>query len=271
MQYILQERSYAPNLSNRMHLRSRPAALHARDLNCLKMIHDAIEFVMESAISGAVKPKRARKVYLKLVALRRTLLLPRTIFCRVNRIVKNDTIATFEGGDDDIYSKFRVNRYELQQLFDSLHAPLQLRIIGDHAGSFSSEFGWLAWLRYNVSNCKLMDLQDEFNMEYSRLKKIIRAFETWLFRQHSFRVTDAWHFWAPYVEAINTHLRGMNPPPPPGYEQLWAVGIDACLVAQFCSIANLNLLSNKLRRYPSPNLATCCTLELWQMAALKWS
>jgi hypothetical protein len=157
MQYILQERSYAPNVANRMHRRSRPAALHARDFNFLKMIHDAIEYVMESAVSGLAKPKRARKAYLKLVMLRSTLLLPRTIFCVVHRILKNATIATFEGGDDCIYSKFRVNRCELQQLFDSLHAPLQLYIIGEHAGPFSSEFGWLAWLRWNVSNCTLYE------------------------------------------------------------------------------------------------------------------
>jgi hypothetical protein len=81
-----------------------------------------------------------------------------------------------------------------------------------------------------------MNLQDEFNMEYSRLRKIIKAFETWLFQQHSFRVTNAWHYWAPYVEAINTHIRDMDPPPPPGYERLWAVGIDACLVAQFLQL-----------------------------------
>jgi len=236
MQYILEERAYAPDATNRMHIRSRPAALHARDLNVLKMIHDAMEFVMESTVSGVAKPKRARKAYMKLVVLRQTLLLPRTIYCEVYRIIKNATIATFEGGDDDIYSRFRCNRYELQLLFDSLLAPPLLRISGNHAGPFPSEFGWLAWLRYNISDCNLMDLQRDFNMEYSRLGKIVKAFESWLFRQHSFRVTNAWHFWAPQVEAFNTHLRDMDPPPPPGYEQLWAIGIDACLVAQFVSL-----------------------------------
>lgn len=44
------------------------------------------------------------------------------------------------------------------------------------------------------------------------------------------RVTDAWHHWASQVQEFNRAIRARDPTAPPGYEQLWAVGIDACVV-----------------------------------------
>jgi hypothetical protein len=228
---FLQARTYAPSAANRMHLRSRPAALSAKDFICLKTIHDAIEGVMKSCVAGIVTARNARYAIMKLALLRKRALLPQTIFCVVHRAPKNFSIATLEGGDDDIYGTYKVNRDQLQMLFDSLHAPPMLRLQGQHAGEVASEFGFILWLHYHGKGCTIASMQTEFGMEYSRLLKFIHAFEIYLFDEHSFRVTDSWHFWAPHVEEFNRHLRNMNPPP--GYEQMWAVGIDASLVRDY--------------------------------------
>ena len=225
---LIQPRTYAPSAANRMHLRSRPSALCAKDFICLKTIHDAIGVIMESCVAGSTTAKTARKAIIRFAMLRQRVLLPQTIFCVVHRAPKNNSIATLEGGDDDIYGAYRVNRDQLQMLFDSLHAPFMLRLQGQHAGEVASEFGFILWLHYHGKGCTIASMQTEFGMEYSRLLNFIHAFEIYLFDDHSFRVTDSWHFWAPHVEEFNRHLRNMNPPP--GFEQMWAVGIDACLV-----------------------------------------
>ena len=56
------------------------------------------------------------------------------------------------------------------------------------------------------------------------------------------RVTDAWHYWAPHVEQFNAQIMSRDDPPP-GYEMLWAVGIDACVV---CSVEILLCAINHL-------------------------
>jgi hypothetical protein len=228
MQYF-ETRTYIPAATNRMHLRSRPAALFAKDFICLQTIHNAIEGVMQSCISGITKPKKAQKVIRKLALLRETILLPKSIFCAVHRGIKNNTIATITGGDDDFYNTFRVNRDEMLILFNAMRAPPVLRLQFDHAGVVSSEFAFILFLYYNKGHT-LAGMQEKFGIDYSRISICIHAFEIFLFDAHSFRVTDSWHFWASRVEAFNSALRNKVPPPPAGFEQIWAVGIDACLV-----------------------------------------
>lgn len=43
------------------------------------------------------------------------------------------------------------------------------------------------------------------------------------------RITDAWHYWASHVAQFNAQIMTRDAAPP-GYEMLWAVGIDACVV-----------------------------------------
>jgi len=59
------------------------------------------------------------------------------------------------------------------------------------------------------------------------------------------RVTDAWHYWAPHVAQFNARIlsRDVRDVPPAGYERLWAVGIDACVV---CSVEILLCAINHL-------------------------
>ena len=109
-----------------------------------------------------------------------------------------------------------------------------LQIPYQRAGEAASEFCFILWLYYHGKGASLTDMQSHFGMDYSRIQKCMSAFEIYLFNEHSFRVTDSWHFWAPLVEDFNSHLRNMDPPPPRGYEQIWAVGIDACLVKEIC-------------------------------------
>jgi hypothetical protein len=158
MQYF-QARSYVPRAANRMHVRSRPAAFCA-------------------------------KHFLKLAMLRQSFMLPQTIFCQVNFTLKNATIQSIRGGDDDIYSVYNMNRDQLQTMYDALRAPHFLNLAGEHAGTFPTELGFLAWLHLNGQGCKLQDLQKEFGMEYSRLNRGLRAFETWMFEEHSFRCAE---------------------------------------------------------------------------------
>jgi hypothetical protein len=126
---------------------------------------------------------------------------------------------------------------------------------------FPTELGFLAWLYINGQGCKLQDVQKEFGMEYTRINRGIHAFENWMFTEHSFRcvralsydclitvvhrITDAWHYWAPDVAQFNAQIMARDAPPP-GYEMLWAVGIDACVVFNFlhhsifCSLLTCN-------------------------------
>ena len=186
MQFF-EARTYAPSAANRMHIRSRPAALCAKDFINLSKVHVAMEGVLQAAVIGTMTQKKARKHYLKLGMLRLSLLLPTTIFCEVNMVPRNRTIQTLQGGDDDVKSTYKVNRDQLQLLFDSLRAPLALQLSGQHTGTFSSELGFLAWLFLNGTGCTIMTLQQVFSMEYSRLNRGIHAFEDWLFQEHSFR------------------------------------------------------------------------------------
>ena len=142
---------------------------------------------MLAAVLGTVSPKKSRRIYLRLEILRKNLLLPRIIFCQVHLVPQNATIRTLDGGDDEIYCHYRMNRDQLQMSFDSLHAPPALQLAGQHAGTFPSELGFLAWLYHNTNGCRLMVSQKEFGIEYTRLNRGIRAFETWYFEEHSFR------------------------------------------------------------------------------------
>jgi hypothetical protein len=183
----LEARLYAPDAARRMHVRSRPAAFCAKDYINLAQIHNALEAIIKGAVLGVFKMKYVRKTYLKLGMLRRSMMFPQKIFCLVNMALKNATIATLEGGDDVVYSFYHVNRDQLQTLFDSMRAPPILQLPGQHAGTFPTELGFLAWLRYHGNGCKLMELQQEFGMEYSRLNKGLHAFEDWMFGEHGFR------------------------------------------------------------------------------------
>jgi hypothetical protein len=170
-----------------MHVRSRPAAFSAKDFVNLQQIHNAIKAIMEACVAGSLALKPARKYYLKLAILRQNFMLPQTVYCQVNFTLKNATIRGLQGGDDDIYSVYNMNRDQLQMLYDSLHAPHHLKLAGEHTGMFPTELGFLAWLYLNGQGCKLQDLQKEFGMEYSRINRGVHAFETWMFTEHSFR------------------------------------------------------------------------------------
>ena len=238
-------RSYVGTSANRMHARSRPAAFHAKDFLNLQQIHNAIEAVMEACVAGSLALKPARKYFLKLAALRQNFMLPQAIYVEVKLSLKNATIRGLQGGDDAIYSVHHMNRDQLQIMYNSFNAPPFLQLAGEHTGMFPTELGFLAWLYLNGQGCKLQDVQKEFGMEYSRINRGIHAFETWMFTEHSFRcvsglsydcwftfihrVTDAWHYWAPHVAQFNAQILSRDDPPP-GYEMLWAVGIDACVV-----------------------------------------
>ena len=263
-----EERSYQPTAANRMSRRSRAAALCAKDFICLKRLHDAIEGAIKASVAGVVKQKKARKAYIQLAMLRMSLLLPKTIYCVVHRVPKNNAIVSYEGGDDDFWEIFRVGRANLVAIFDALRAPPMLRLEGDHAGEVSSESAFIIWLYYNKTGATLMQMSPHFNVEYSRLDKFLHAFEIWMFGEHGFRVTDAWHFWAPRVAEFNEHMRRMNPPPPQGYEQLWAVGIDATVVAhRSLLLVFIRHTIHTLRRFLSPSPATCFSPGPWQMVS----
>lgn len=271
---LFEERSYVPNAANRMGRRSRAAALCARDYVCLKRVHDCLDSVVEASCRNLISPKKARKAFLQLAMLRMSLLLPKTIFCVVHRIPKNNTIVSYQGGDDDFWEVFRVSRANLVRIFNALRAPPLLRLEGDHAGQVSSEFAFIVWLYYNKTGATLMAMSIHFNVEYSRLDKFLHALEIWMFEEHGFRVTNAWHFWAPRVAEFNMHLRRMDLPPPAGFEQIWAVGIDATVVrSSFCVALLYCCINSKFthrRRFLSPSPATCCTPGPWPMV-FRWS
>jgi hypothetical protein len=186
MQYF-EARSYVGTSAKRMHVRSRPAAFHAKDFLNLQQIHNAIEAVMDGCVAGTLALKPARKYFVKLAILRQSFLIPQTIYCQVNLTLKNATIRSLEGGDDVVYGVYTMNRDQLQMLYDSLRAPDSLQLAGEHTGMFPTELGFLAWLYLNGQGCKLQDVQKEFGMEYSRINRGIHAFETWMFTEHSFR------------------------------------------------------------------------------------
>jgi hypothetical protein len=205
----LEARVYAPDAANRMHIRSRPAAFYAKDYINLAQIHNTLEALIKGSVIGTFKMKTVRKMYLKLGKLRMSMMLPQTIFCVVNMALKNATIATLEGGDDDVYQCYHVNRDQLQQMFESLRAPAILKLPGQHTGTFPTELGFLAWLRYYGNCCKLTDLQKEFGMEYSRINKCLHAFQQWMYDQHGFRY--ALYFYMSFNDVVTQGHQCMAP------------------------------------------------------------
>jgi hypothetical protein len=105
-----------------------------------------------------------------------------------------------ELGDDDFSSTFGAHRAHIQALFASLGAPELLKIKTQRAGYCTSEFGFLAWLWHSMKDVSFASLQSQFHMEWSRISKCVSTFQAWFFSMHSFRVTNALHFWAPNVE-----------------------------------------------------------------------
>ena len=99
MQFF-QARTYAPSAANRMHLRSRPAALSAKDFICLKTIHDAIEGVMKSCVAGTVTARNARYAIMKLALLRKLALLfcPKPSFALFIELPKTSPSRLWKAG-----------------------------------------------------------------------------------------------------------------------------------------------------------------------------
>jgi hypothetical protein len=62
-------------------------------------------------------------------------------------------------------------------------------------------------------------------------------------------VTDAWHYWAPDVVQFNAQIRARDAPPQ-GFEMLWAVGIDACVVCSVLQYASPLCLFSALKQVP---------------------
>lgn len=210
-------------------IRSRSASLTAHDFYTLAHIDMAIDDIMLScALRGGNAGFEALPCLLALSETRRWLTLPMSIFTAVWRGGKNNSIDTFEGGDDDVRSSFGYNRFQLHRVFNALQAPDLIKIQGKKTGVVTAEFAFLVWLYRMKSRDTLMYMQSKFALEWSRLLKISQAFQSWCFGMHSFRVTNALHFWAPRMRQLNGTFAALRSPPTGTYATAWCC-IDATL------------------------------------------
>jgi hypothetical protein len=152
-----------------------------------------------------------------------------TIFNAVWRGGKNCSIDAFEGGDDDVRASFGYDRYQLHRVFQALGAPELIKLEGINTGRVTSEFAFLVWLYRMKSRDTFAAMQSKFALEWSRLLKITQAFQSWCFVTHSFRVTNALHYWAPQMRQLHGKFAALHSPPTGTYARAWSC-IDATLV-----------------------------------------
>lgn len=198
--FFMLQRTVPRNQTKLMAQRNRAAALNAKDFNMLAQIDATIDRIKMQALTGVTELDVAMLWVEELIAIRLEIVLPMDIYVTVWQSEKNRCIATIELGDDDFASTFRAHRVQLQELFASLNAPELLKIKTQRAGYCTSEFAFIAWLWHSAKDVSFSSLQSEFHMEWSRISKCVSAFQAWFFSMHSFRVTNAFHFWAPNVE-----------------------------------------------------------------------
>jgi hypothetical protein len=197
---ILLQRTVARNQTKMMAQRNRAAALNASDFNMLAQIDSTINRIKMQALAGFMDFGIAKIWVDELISIRLEIVLPMDVFVSVWTAEKNRTIDSIEMGDDEISSTFIAHRAQLKELFASLAAPELLEIKTQRAGYCASEFAFLAWLWHSVHDISFISLQSQFHMEWSRLAKCVSTFQAWFFSTHSFRVTNAFHFWAPNVQ-----------------------------------------------------------------------
>lgn len=204
--FLLLQRTVPRNQTKLTALRNRAAALNAKDFNMLAQIDATIDRIKMQALAGVTDLDVAMLWVDELIAIRLELVLPMEVNVTIWESEKNRTIASIELGDDDFSSKFGAHRAHIQALFASLGAPQLLKIKTQRAGYCTSEFAFIAWLWHSAKDVSFASLQSEFHMEWSRISKCVSTFQAWFFSMHSFRVTNALHFWAPNVERFELFL-----------------------------------------------------------------
>ena len=210
-------------------IRSRSASLTAHDFHTLAHIDFTIDDIMLSCVlRGGGAGFEALPWLISLSETRRWLLLPMTVHNAVWSGGKNASIDTFEGGDDDVRAAFGYDRHQLHRVSQALQMPELIKLQGIKTGWVTSEFAFLVWLYRMKSRDTLILMQSKFAMEWSRLLKIAQAFQSWCFLTHSFRVTNALHFWAPQMRQLNGAFAALRSPPTGTYARAWSC-IDATL------------------------------------------
>lgn len=210
--------------------RHRTASLNAKDFNSLAKIDATFRDLQMQVMAGILKMDVAMELLGQLSLIREHFTMPMEIYVRVWNSTKNRTISTLEYGDDEIFALFRADRAQLQELFGSLRAPALLQLQGSDAGYCDAEFAFVAWLYKSTKTTTYVACQDVFHMEWSRISKCVSSFQAWFCHNHSFRVTNALHFWAPNVSSWNQIFLSWPTALPPGYESTWCPGIDATVM-----------------------------------------
>jgi hypothetical protein len=210
--------------------RHRAASLNAKDFNSLAKIDATFRDLQMQVMAGVLKMDVAMELLGQLSLIRDHFTMPMEIYVRVWNSTKNRSISTLEYGDDEVFTLFRADRAQLQELFESLRAPALLRLQGSDAGYCEAEFAFVAWLHKSTKTTTYVACQEVFHMEWSRISKCVSAFQAWFFAHHSFRVTDALRFWAPNVSSWNRIFLSWPTALPPGYESTWCPGIDATVM-----------------------------------------
>jgi hypothetical protein len=229
MEVELRQRIVKRGTRKQMGIRSRPGALTARDVHTLAQIEETMRKIMLSTLLSGDPTSKAMPSLRKLLLLRTWMLLPMNIYIAVWRGGKNASFAALEGGDDDVYEHYGASRAHLSDLFMSLRAPETIKLLTKGSGSVCAEFAFILWLYRMKHKDSLTKMQLHFNMEWSRLLKCILAFQKWLFENHSFRVTNALHFWAPHIASFNAKFLALQHPPTGVYSRAYGC-VDATLV-----------------------------------------
>jgi hypothetical protein len=229
MEIELRERIVNRRTRKEMGIRSRPGALTARDMHTLAQIEDTMRMIMLSTLLGGGPTSKAIPSLRNLLLTRTWMLLPMTIHTAVWRGGKNDSFASLEGGDDDVYEHYGASRAHLSELFVSLRAPNVIKLLSQESGYVCAEFAFILWIYRMKHKDSLTKMQTTFQMEWSRLSKCILAFQKWLYDNHSFRVTNAIHFWAPHIASFNAKILALEHPPSGIYSRAFGC-IDATLI-----------------------------------------
>jgi len=196
---FVEQRTVHRNQVKKTTQRHRAAALNALDFNCLAKLDATIEEVQKLALIGGVDIDVAVDYLRHLFFIREELTMPMDIYVHIWTSEKNRSIAAIEYADDEFLTLFRAHRAQLHILFASLDVPALIHINSSAAGYCDSEFAFIAWLYKVTKETTFIACQDIFHMEWSRIAKCVSAFQRWFFANHSFRVTNALHFWAPSV------------------------------------------------------------------------
>jgi hypothetical protein len=210
--------------------RHRAASLNASDFNSLAKVDATVRQIQHLALAGYLKLEIAMELTMQLCFIRERLTEPMDIYVHVWTSNKNRSISTLEYGDDEISSLYGADRAQLQQLFLSLRTPALFRLSGSNAGYCDAEFAFVAWMFKTTKITSYVACQSEFHMEWSRISRCVSAFQSWFYANHSFRVTNALHFWAPHVINWNRIFLAWPTALPPGYEGTWCPGIDATVM-----------------------------------------